>query len=440
MTNLSHKDTRTTNSIAIKSMKYQGILNYSACIGLSMLLINPAHAGNDPAGNVTNVPSGWDWCEWLAGKPGVLYKNSDNPIIREFQIEGRYQYQVATLDGTDVNGADFNSDYDEHRRFRLGIRTKFAGELSLKSIWNLVGDERPNNGDLDWGYDSFDEFVLSYDIGKALGSGPFDSLVFNYGRQKFILSHEARTSSARLLTIERSSISNKVYASARPTGLTVDAKSGDWSWTFGYFSAGRDGGDNGFLSGYHGGNIFYGHAGWQATKELRLQLDAVYNDTDLGGGSALPYRWAVSLNADYNPGAWGVVADFIFGDNGDAANGVANATQQGGFHGFVVMPYAWVLEDKLQAVLQYQYGGASRDNGIRVNSRYGRAGKNAPANVNGGRGDEHHSVYAGLNYYLCGHNAKIQTGVEYQVMDTPAAGTRGKFDTLTWLAAYRMHF
>jgi len=74
-----------------------------------------------------------------------------------------------------------------------------------------------------------------------------------------------------------------------------------------------------------------------------------------------------------------------------------------------------------------------------VNSRYGASTKSAPANVNGGRGDEHHSLYAGLNYYLCGHNAKIMGGVEYQTMET-STGTRGKFDTLTWVIAMRGHF
>ena len=56
--------------------------------------------------------------------------------------------------------------------------------------------------------------------------------------------------------------------------------------------------------------------------------------------------------------------------------------------------------------------------------------------VNSGRGDSHHSFYGGLNYYLCGHNAKIQGGIEYQTMDTPD----GDFDTLTYVLAFRTFF
>ena len=37
---------------------------------------------------------------------------------------------------------------------------------------------------------------------------------------------------------------------------------------------------------------------------------------------------------------------------------------------------------------------------------------------------------------LCGHNAKIQAGIEYQTMDTPI----GDFDTLTYLIAFRTFF
>lgn len=396
-------------------------------------------AGDENSAIVTNPPSSPDWCEWLSGKPGLVFKDAENPLLKELLIEGRYQYQAAYLDGEDVDGNDFHSTYDEHRRFRLGAKMKWAQHVSTKVVLNLVSDGRRNGNDLDWGYEDFDEAVVSWDIGKALGAGPFDSVVLNYGRQKFVLSQEARESSTRLLTVERSAISNKVYASARPTGFTLDAKLGDWSWTAGYFGAGRDGGDNGFISGFHRGGIYYAHAGWQATEELLLNLDGVYNDTGFGAGSVLPYRWAVSLNAKYDAGPWGLIADVIAGDNGGAGNGVATANRQDAFWGAVLMPYVWLVDEKLQGVLQYQYGGASEASGVRVNGRYGSAGKNAPADVHGGRGDNHHSVYAGLNYYLCGHNAKIQGGVEYQTMET-STGTRGKFDTMTWLVAFRGHF
>jgi len=126
------------------------------------------------------------------------------------------------------------------------------------------------------------------------------------------------------------------------------------------------------------------------------------------------------------------VGDFIVGDNGDQSN----ASREGNFYGFMAMPYYWLIEDKLQAVAQFQHMASSDDNGVRSNSRYGNRLHSQEGGFNSGRGDSHQSVYTGLNYYLCDHNAKFQGGVEYQQMDTPT----GDFDTLTYILAFRSYF
>lgn len=405
-------------------------------VGLALGLQVPAFAGSEaPAVESAPAPA-WNWCTWLQNKPGTLYKNKENPYLQEFQIEGRFQYQAAYLDGSDVNGSDFNETYDEYRRVRLGVKAKFLQYFGLKYQVNLVDDARnvSGGGDLDWGYADIDEAYLSFDIAKAFGAGPFDSLVASYGRHKFVLSQEARTSSTKLLTIERSAISNKVYGSARPTGLLVDAVTGPWSFSGGVFSSTTDGVDNEEFNGWQDDVIYYIHAGYQATDELLLGADFTYNNADATSeDSVLGYRWAASLNAEYNAGPWGVIGDLLLGDNGGSGM-TTNADRQDGFGGVMVMPYYWLVDKKLQLVGQYQYQGASEDEGVRVNSRYGRA--DGISSINSGRGDSHHSLYGGLNYYLCGHNAKIQAGVEYQTMDTPD----GDFDTTTYLIAFRTFF
>ena len=411
-----------------------------ATLGVLLALGLPAFAGTEAPAVAppidTPAANNGDFCSWWSGRP-FQYKNPSNMFLQELRFEGRYQYQIGYLDGSDVNGDDFHSTYDEHRRFRLGFRTKLANYFSTKVVLNLVGDGRPGGGTLDWGYQDFDEAIVTFDLNKAAGGiGAFDSFNINFGREKFVLSREARTSSNNLLTMERSGLSNKVYQSGRPTGFSADAKMSDWSFYAGLFAAGRDGGNNGFLGGLDSSMIYLGSVGYKVNNELDLRFDAVYNDSDFGAGSEITYRWATSFSADYNTGPWGVIGDVIVGDNGGAGNGVANRDRQDGFWGFVVMPYAWIVQDKLQGVVQYQFASSSANEGLRVNSRYGRAGKNAPANVNSGRGDKHHSLYAGLNYYLCGHNAKIQGGLEYQRMDTPA----GDFDTLTYLLGFRTNF
>jgi hypothetical protein len=92
------------------------------------------------------------------------------------------------------------------------------------------------------------------------------------------------------------------------------------------------------------------------------------------------------------------------------------------------------MEDKLEAVARYAYLAGDDSAGIRTNSRYFR--RDNGGDVNSGRGDEHHSIYAGLNYYFCGHKSKIMTGVEYETLDTD----EGDADATTLWLAYRTYF
>ncbi len=192
------------------------------------------------------------------------------------EIEGRLQYQFAHVEGEDVNGNDYASDFNEMRRFRLGAKGKFLQYFGFKYQVDLVEDGRkdnePNDG-LDIDYIQMDEAYLSFDLGKALGDTPFDSLMVNYGRQKFILGQEARTSSTKLLTVERSALSNKVYGSFRPTGLSVDGTSGPWSFSGALYSSTTDGADNEELQRLAGQR--------RLLREPRLQGEQ---------GAQLPYR------------------------------------------------------------------------------------------------------------------------------------------------------
>jgi hypothetical protein len=59
------------------------------------------------------APLDGGWCAWLQNDPGLLYENKENPWIQSFEIGGRFHYQAAYLEGTDINGLDFNDTYDE---------------------------------------------------------------------------------------------------------------------------------------------------------------------------------------------------------------------------------------------------------------------------------------------------------------------------------------
>jgi hypothetical protein len=400
------------------------ILALGAAFGIHSI----ATAGQEAqvAAHATANPG--NWCDWLQSKPGTLYKNADNPILQGFQIGGRFQYQAAYLDGEDANGRDFNDTYDEYRRVRIETKTDFLRFFSANIKLNMVSDGRPSGDDLDWGYDTFDEAVFSFDIKKAFGAGELDVLKLNYGRFKFNMTEEVHMSSKEIHTIERSAIANKLYGSPnRATGVTLDAALGKWSATLGFFS-GED--DSEFIGGWNDGQAYYLSVAHQTTDELRFVFDFVGND-QAGTDDFLGYDWATAFNAIYEKDRFGLLSTLVIGENAD---GTPN--QDGTFYGFVAMPWYWVVEDKLQAVVQYQYSGASESEGIRNNSRYVRAEHSTGVDVNSGRGDELHTLYVGLNYHICGDNAKIMAGVEYSSLDTPI----GDVSALTYLVAFRTFF
>ncbi len=404
-----------------------------ASAGTEKMAIEPAPVESNPG----------DFCEWLQNKPGTIWKDKSNPYLQEIQIDGRLQFQTAYLNGNDVNDNDYSSKFNEFRRARLGVKTKFLQYFYTKVVYDLVDDQRirPGQGSVNWGYKQFDEAYIGFDLNKALGDTMFDSLEVKFGRQKYVLGYEARESSKEILTVERSALSNKVYGSYRPSGFTIEGETGPWFFQGSIYSSTVDGADNTEFNWYQDAIIYYAAAGYQVNDELSLLIDYSYNAADVtkGDNNLVDYAWASSISAAYDNGSWGAVAEVIYGDNGGARTGNANPDRQGGFGGFIVTPYAWLIKDRLQVVGQYQYQGASDAEGVRVNSRYGRArgtGGLTGADVNSGRGDSHNSFYGGLNYYICGNAAKIQGGIEYQTMDTPV----GDFDTVTYLLAFRTYF
>lgn len=393
----------------------------------------------------------FNFCDWLSSKPGTV-KLPDNPWVQSLVFEGRFHWNAAYVDGEGTNGQDFSEDYTEARRFRIGAKIGFLNYFTYKGIVNLVDDQRSNGGDLDYGYQDFDESYFTFDLLKAFNLGGLDVLTANYGRFKWHGGLEARTSSNALLTVERSAIANKLHQSARPTGFMVNAVKGKLNALAGIYSSDEAtdafGADDGNVEGWGGWNdglIYNAELVYSATDDVRIGAELIYNDAEerlAGEDSLLDYKWASTLSVEYAIGNGGINVEGFYGDNGGSEM-QARASRRGNFWGFVATPYYWIVPTKLQAVVQYAYAGAEEDQGIRMNSRYVRAtnfgGGGNPNIVNGGRGDELHTVYAGLNYLICGDNLKIQVGAEYASLETPGAGD-GDVDALTWLCGFRSSF
>jgi len=98
------------------------------------------------------------------------------------------------------------------------------------------------------------------------------------------------------------------------------------------------------------------------------------------------------------------------------------------------MPSYELVEDKLEAVFRYQWAHSTGDR-LRLQSRNTRNVYRADG-FSDFRGDNHHSIYAGLNYFISGHNLKLMTGVEYETLD----GGGVDADATTLWGAARFYF
>ena len=136
-------------------------------------------------------------------------------------------------------------------------------------------------------------------------------------------------------------------------------------------------------------------------------------------------------------GPWEVHSTIGAGENG----GTTNPDRLGDFWGLSIMPMRWLVEDRLKFVTRYQLQSADAPEGIRLNSRYARsagAKGDADLSLTGGRGDEHHNLYFGINYYFCGDRMKIVSGIEYDDIETTGGITVFKGWTVS--SAFRMYF
>ncbi len=368
--------------------------------------------------------NGGSWCQLLTDLGTPVYSNDDAMLIQAVKFFGRAQVQFASTDIDGIGGVDDSETFDEVRRLRLGTQLQVLNNFKVKVNANFMNDGRPKGGSREYGYQSLDVALISFDAGALLGGGALDGVNVNVGRHKVTMSHEVHTSSKKIKTVERSAVANKVYP-ARLTGITLERSKDNFSGTLGVFSTE----DTPELASDVDGIALYANGTWELGNGDSVIADFLYNDAYGSSDNEVGlYDWALALAYLTEKNGWDLLLQGTLGDNGDG-----RGDRGGSFWGLVAMA-SRNLSDNIEAVLRYSYQGADEAEGIATNSRYLRRSHDADAG--GGRGDQHHSIYAGLNYLACGHNAKIMTGVEWETLD--AAG--GDVDALTLWLAFRTYF
>ena len=225
--------------------------------------------------------------------------------------------------------------------------------------------------------------------------------------------------------LERSSFSNKLWLydqeNGNPLAAWVKWKAGRNTFDTAIFSGTYDE----YIGGWTDSKVYY--ASWlgdfseSSSYELHEYWLSYYKqngsltDEHLAGGN----DWAFSLVNRIGDGPWVLHSTLAFGNNGDQTA----VNREGDFGGVVLMPMYWLMENKLKLVGRYLYQQSSNAEGLKLNSRYIPLAdsRDSLIDLNSGRGDEHHAIYLGLNYYLCGENLKLINGLQFD--DLSSAGS-----------------
>ncbi|MDA7684192.1 OprO/OprP family phosphate-selective porin [Akkermansiaceae bacterium] len=353
-----------------------------------------------------------DWCDRFDSL-SQIYKDKKNPYIQEIELYFRAHYQFGYTDGDNL-GQNFSGHGGEFRRFRVGAAVEFLDGFKLVGRINV---EEGGYRDDKIGYDGFDQLYLEYDFGDV---GVFDNVTLGYGRYKIDVGGEEHNSSAEIKTVERSNLNN-FFAPDRSTGFTLEAEYGDAAMTFGVFTTDEEEA----LADWNAGTAYFASVDFDLGKDHNLILDFLYNDTNPASKiDSIGYEWAASVTHLSEIGDIDLFLNATYGRT-HGGNDV---------YGFVVMPSTELIKNKLEAVVRYQYANADA-RVFEINKR--NVDNVADADGVGiGAGDLNHTIYAGLNYFLCEDHAKFQIGAEYETL----TGRFTDVEATTLWAAFKLDF
>ncbi len=153
--------------------------------------------------------------------------------------------------------------------------------------------------------------------------------------------------------------------------------------------------------------------------ESLLTLNYVFNEADEDNVSTRDLAHVVSLHFRFDTGAWGF--------HSDLSGGIGYGTQSD-LIGLALVPFYHITE-KIQIVGRYTYLKSFGNNGVRF-ARYENR-------IDPGRGDEYNEFFVGLNWFIYGHEFKLQTGLKYTMMDDEA-NDGGAYRGWGWTTGLRM--
>ena len=324
--------------------------------------------------------------------------------LSQLRIRGRIQTQFGYTDVRNDNGSGSYSTL-EMRRVRLGMQGQLFQNVRARMEANFV----PGSGfsmrsaylqwrENEWGY-------------VKVG---FDKPTFGY---------EENTSSASILTVERSMISN-IAAPGAQTGVTLDGKANILSYSAGVYNnrpnTNQAGESGSYLFGISGGLKLDDML--PEGNKLGLRVDLLKNNDQAG---QFGFDEGISVSAHYQMKAFDIRAEYIRLNEDDDK-----------VQGWYIMP-SYFITDKFQAVVRYEEAKSDDATGIRAASRYARRADGGILGGGAESGDKYRAIYVGGNYYFAGDAHKLMGGVELSRLDT---ATAGDLKATTVFGAWRMLF
>lgn len=348
--------------------------------------------------------------------PIVLLKD-DDAWLRQLNLQGRIELQYAT--GSSNQGSYSSGDLPDAVRwgdadvriFAAGVRAWLGDKFLFDTEANISPDFAPF-------YRDIDRMTLSWKASEAW--------TLSGGRMKQRFSWEYATAFRELLTFERTLIVNTLIPLSFATSVQSVYQRGPFKWTTS-LAAGDYSPE---FARFDEGVMFFSRFAWDAGPSVGLkswvwQIDHFYNSRP-DNSDARGYEHSFAISSGLEQGRWGLVAEGLYGTGYDKPD----------VWGAYLMPTFYLVPEKLQLVMRWQWADSESATGLRLLPRYESL---APGLADSeARGHDYQALYLGLNWYLLQHQFKLMTGAEYHRMD--AASPEDEFEGWTFLTGMRAYF
>ncbi len=346
-----------------------------------------------------------------AWSAATLYKDNSNPILEEFNLTGRAQFDYFKVDADKGQ-----NDFFEIRRLRMGVDTFWANRLI--EVKATLDTTLHSYNTPEVFYNRMTDLFINLHFSDALN--------LRVGKFEPHFGYDREFSDNTQVFFERSFFDDQVFNNTGNdyvTGASLSGKLGKWGYQAAVFSdnVGQEFGH------FNGGESFLGEISYDFAADLHADkalwaLDFMHMNNNANSNVFNTMENAAATYFDFHIGQCGLVTQLGYGDGIDS---------KGGIYELMIMP-TYLITKQLELVTRYQLGLAAKDNGITTLNRQEKT-------VGKFTGDTDNAVYVGLNYYVYGPKLKLMAGEQYDKL-TGGTGVKAGYQGWTTLVGLRMFF